>query len=87
MAYQKLATASVIILQLFDTPLFAANGKITHTMGSTGDVSSQLGGHSLPATSVVLASDCEVDDLRLDRNFLLQYKVLVDLTARNIGNS
>ena len=72
------------MLQPFDTPLFAANGKIIHTLGLAEDIPFQLGGHTLQATFVVLASDCGVDDFLLGRNFLRKYNVLVDLTARKI---
>ena len=83
-SYQKLATASNIVLKPFETPLFAANNKIIHTLGLAEDIPFQLGGHTLQATFVVLASDCGVDDFLLGRNFLRKYNVLVDLTARKM---
>ena len=83
-AYNKIASATQIIWRPFDTPLFAANGQLIHTLGVAENVPFQLGGHTLKTTFVVLAGDSGVDDFLLGRNFLRAYNVLVDLNNRKI---
>ena len=79
--YQKLAAANGLILQPFETPIYAANNGIIRTIGVAENIKFQLGGHELQTTFVVLADNVGGEDFLLGRNFLRAYQVLRDVVA------